>query len=271
LREEFQGKAVLVTGGGVGIGASIARSFAEANVAAIALAGRTESSLKSTAEELTKSFPGVKVTYHIVDISSAGSVKSLFDSLTESPDILINNAGFLSEPENFVVAQLDEWWKGFEVNVLGTAMITQSYLRHRASLSLESKEQKEPGVVITINTFAAFNVRVPNLSAYIASKAALARVMELLAADVPESVARFLSVNPGAVKTAMYDKSGLEGSPIPTTDLQLSSEFIVWSASQEAAFLSGRLAWANWDVDELVAKKNEILENDLLVSNLKEA
>ena len=32
----------------------------------------------------------------------------------------------------------------------------------------------------------------------------------------------------------------------------------------------GRFVWANWDVDELIAKKIEILEKDLVISNLKE-
>ncbi|KIM97347.1 hypothetical protein OIDMADRAFT_32347 [Oidiodendron maius Zn] len=268
LRQEFQGKAVLITGGGYGIGASIARSFAEAGVAAIILAGRTQSNLQSTADELTRSFPGVKVSYRTVDVASKVSVSNLFASLTDSPDILINNAGYLPQPETFVTADLDEWWKGYEINVLGTAFVTQTYLRHRAS---QKAEAKEPGIVITLNTFAAYSARAPTLSSYVSSKTAAARVIELLAAEVPESVARFISVNPGAVKTAMYHKSGFEGVvDIPATDSQLSAEFIVWSASKEAEFLSGRFAWANWDVEELIAKKEVILKNDLLISSLKE-
>lgn len=60
------------------------------------------------------------------------------------------------------------------------------------------------------------------------------------------------------------------GPDIPVTNIQLSSEFIVWASSKEAAFLTGRFVWANWDVDELIAKKIEILEKDLVISNLKE-
>lgn len=264
LRDEFRGKSVLITGGGYGIGASIARSFAEAGVASIILAGRTESSLKSTVDDLAQSFPSLKVSYRLVDISSTSSVKDLFASLSESPDTLVNNAGFMSEPQNFVTADLAEWWKSFEINVLGTTIVTQAYLQHRMT-----REPKLPGVVIALNTFASFAVRAPHLWAYSGSKIALARIFEMAVADVPSSVARFISINPGAVKTAMYHKSGLEGSTdMPTTDSKLSAEFIVWATSQEAEFLSGRLAWANWDVDELVAKKTEIVGKDLLISGL---
>jgi NAD(P)-dependent dehydrogenase (short-subunit alcohol dehydrogenase family) len=232
------------------------------------LAGRTQSKLQLTADELAYSFQTMNVSYRTVDVASKLSVSSLFASLTESPDILVNNAGYLPQPENFVSADLDEWWRGFEINVLGTAFVTQAYLRHRTAQTVQAEE---PGVVITLNTFAAFSVRIPTLSSYVSSKTAVARVIEMLAADVPESVARLISVNPGAVKTAMYHKSGLEGvADIPTTDPRLSAEFIVWSASKEAAFLSGRLAWVNWDVDELISKKDDILKNDLLISSFKE-
>jgi hypothetical protein len=89
--------------------------------------------------------------------------------------------------------------------------------------------------------------------------------------DVPESVARFISVNPGAVRTAMFDKSGLEGkADCPTTDPRVAAKFIVWAASEDAEFLNGRLAWANWDVDELLAKKIVIENHQLFFSNLKE-
>lgn len=89
-----------------------------------------------------------------------------------------------------------------------------------------------------------------------------------MAVEVPESVARFVSVHPGAVESAMNVKSGLKGL-IPETHLQLAAEFIVWVASKEAAFLNGRFVWVNWDVDELIARKEDILKNGLLVTTLR--
>jgi NAD(P)-dependent dehydrogenase (short-subunit alcohol dehydrogenase family) len=172
LRKEYNGKTVLITGGGSGIGAFIARAFAQAGVAGIIIAGRTESSLKSTTEELAKAYAAIKVSYHIVDIASSASVKAMFDALEVSPDVLVNNAGYLSEPQNFVEADMSEWWKGFEINVFGTALVTQSFLQHRASHGA-----KQPGVVIAMNTFAAYGMRIPFLSAYTASKTALARIV----------------------------------------------------------------------------------------------
>lgn len=45
---------------------------------------------------------------------------------------------------------------------------------------------------------------------------------------------------------------------------QLPADFSVWLASPEAAFLDKRFIWANWDVDGIKAKKEEILAHPQL-------
>ncbi|KAH7312933.1 hypothetical protein BKA65DRAFT_149118 [Rhexocercosporidium sp. MPI-PUGE-AT-0058] len=266
LQSEFPGKSVLITGGGYGIGSAIAKSFAQANVSSIILIGRTEAKLQATATSLS-SFPNTKVTYHKVDITSKTDVEALFNSLDVSPDILVNNAGVLAKPVNFVNADLDEFWDVFKTNVYGTALVTQTYLRHRKVQQLSATA--EPAVVLTLNTIGAYSVRVPNLASYAASKAALARFSEIIGSDVPETTARFISIHPGAVKTDMNIKSGLEGMFVET-DIKLAADFVAWSASREASFLAGRFVWVNWDVDELVQRKEEILERDLFRTALSE-
>jgi NAD(P)-dependent dehydrogenase (short-subunit alcohol dehydrogenase family) len=63
---------------------------------------------------------------------------------------------------------------------------------------------------VTINAGAAFGfVKAPELSAYSAINAGAARLTEQLAVDLPESVARFILIHSGLVKTDMYVKSGL--------------------------------------------------------------
>lgn len=43
----------------------------------------------------------------------------------------------------------------------------------------------------------------------------------------------------------------------------------MWLASKEADFLRNKFVWANWDAEELVARKNEIISSDLLDWRLK--
>ncbi|KAH7024314.1 uncharacterized protein B0I36DRAFT_352564 [Microdochium trichocladiopsis] len=193
---ELKAKTVLITGGGYGIGAAIAKSFVKAGVAKVILVVKTST----------------KVAYYAVDITSKDDVENLFASISTIPDILVNNAGFLAAPSNFLDADLDEYWKSFSINIFGTA--------------LQAGSPSNPAVVVTLNTIGAYSVRVPHLSSYGASKAALARWSESIAVDIPEHVARFISVHPGAVKTDMGIKSGLDGV-FPSTDPALAGDFVV--------------------------------------------
>ncbi|KAK9244496.1 hypothetical protein V1506DRAFT_315747 [Lipomyces tetrasporus] len=245
------GKSVIVTGGGYGIGQSIADAFAAAGAARIAISGRNEGKLISTAAELEAKYPKTEVNYYAADITDAAAVTSMFESFGP-PDIVVNNAGFLVSPENLKTVDLTAWWEGFEINVLGTATVIQTFLR--------TKNPENEAVVVTLNTMGAHWGRVPGLSSYAAGKAASLRMIELFQVEHPE--VRFVSVHPGVIKTAMAEKSGLKGMPF--ADADLAANFILWTTSPEADFLAGRFAWANWDVNELKAKKREILDKNLL-------
>lgn len=55
-----------------------------------------------------------------------------------------------------------------------------------------------------------------------------------------------------------------------TTRIDLPGAFCVWlSASKDAEFLRGRFVWSNWDVDELIQRKKDIIDRDLLKLGLK--
>jgi NAD(P)-dependent dehydrogenase (short-subunit alcohol dehydrogenase family) len=147
---------------------------------------------------------------------------------------------------------LKEWWKGFETNVLGTVLVTHTYLRTKAA--------EQEGVVITLNTIGAHWGKISKLSAYVASKAASLHMIEIFQSEKPK--VRFVSVHPGSIATAMGEKPGLSGA-FPSRDPILAANFILWSASSEAQFLNGRFVWVNWDVDELKAKNEDILDEGL--------
>lgn len=50
--------------------------------------------------------------------------------------------------------------------------------------------------------------------------------------------------------------------------VDLSGHFCLWLVSSEANFLRGKFVWVNWDVEELKARKKEILSTDLLDTKL---
>ena len=51
-------------------------------------------------------------------------------------------------------------------------------------------------------------------------------------------------------------------------DVGLPAGFMVWHASPESRFLKGKYLWANWDVDELKARKEQIEGSNLLEPGL---
>lgn len=90
---DYQGKVVIITGGGRGLGAEIARSFAEAG-ASILITGRTESALLETQAQLHKEFDA-DISVMIADGSDEERVKETIDWVVEKYgriDVLINNA-----------------------------------------------------------------------------------------------------------------------------------------------------------------------------------
>ena len=140
------------------------------------------------------------------------------------------------------------------LNVRGTFLMTQSFLKSLPSPSTPAK-------IITLTTGAAYQV-FPNLSAYGISKLAALELMTYVAVENPNVFA--VAVHPGIVKTDMtadmFRKFALD-TP------ELVGGVGVWLAGWEGVdrgFLGGRFVSVNWDVDELVKRKEEIERDGLL-------
>src|SRR5215217_4524598 len=89
----LDGKVVLVTGGGRGIGKGIARGMVKEG-ATVAISGRVKDTLEKTAAELSEG--GAKVLAVPADVTDEASVDALFKAVTDRfgrLDVLVNNAG----------------------------------------------------------------------------------------------------------------------------------------------------------------------------------
>ena len=86
------GKRILITGGGTGLGKSMASHLLELG-AEVAICGRREEVLEATADELGKATGG-KITAHSCDIRDADAVEAMMTALFDQQplDGLINNA-----------------------------------------------------------------------------------------------------------------------------------------------------------------------------------
>ena len=123
----LNGKNAVVTGGGRGIGAAVAKALAEAG-AGVVVSARSASEIESTAEALREA--GGAAWAVAADVSDPEQVTALFEGAVEKAgqiDILVNNAGFATS-SRLTRIRLEEWERLFAVNVTGTFLCTQAFL-----------------------------------------------------------------------------------------------------------------------------------------------
>ncbi|KAL6872879.1 hypothetical protein J3F83DRAFT_731257 [Trichoderma novae-zelandiae] len=245
------GRTVLVTGGGTAIGAATVEAFARAKADHIFLIGRRLNLLREVEQKLSKAYPSTKFHAIQTDVSKEDQVKALFEQINRVSflDILVANAGYLPTPGPLATSETSEWFRGYEINVLGTYLLGKHFLN-------QSQPARGKPVFVGVNTGAAhMGPAAGPMSGYVSSKLATASVVEFLQAENPGI--RAFNVSPGLVKSDMADKANMPHMP-PRDAPELMANFAVWLAGPESDFLSGRFLWANWDVEELVAAKDKI-------------
>ena len=218
-------KAV-VTGGGRGIGADIARSLAGDGWDVVVTA-RTQDQIDAVAQET-----GGRAI--VMDVADAASVERGFQEIGQL-DLLVANAGVAD----------DDFWRTFEVNVHGVQLCVEAALARGVSR-----------IVIT-GSGAAY---LPGSSspAYSASKAAVCRYAETLnnQLDIPVFV-----FSPGLVQTELTSWAPDDS---PWTPPELAPELVRKLATGKYDVLAGRYIHAEHDdIDDLLARADEIRERDL--------
>src|ERR1044071_3251020 len=105
----LQGKRILITGGGTGLGLSMGKRFLELG-ASLAICGRREEVLKQATADLERSAPG-RVAWQRCDIRDAAAVEAMLDAFwAEAPlDALVNNAAgnFIAKTEELSPRAID--------------------------------------------------------------------------------------------------------------------------------------------------------------------
>jgi 3-oxoacyl-[acyl-carrier protein] reductase len=238
----------LVTGGGRGIGAGVARELAQAGMR-VAVTARSADQVEAVAGELG----GIAL---VGDVSRREDVERWVAELGEV-DLLVANAGIngpLGEPWE---VEPEEWWHVFEVNVLGV------YLCCRAVIP--GMLERGRGRIVITGSGAAYLPRSTN-TAYSASKAAVWRFGETLARRLEGRIPVFV-ISPGLVQTEMTSSFPDDA---PWTPPELAPRLVRALASGKADALAGRYIHAEQDdVDDLVRGADEIRENDLNAIRLR--
>ena len=238
----------LVTGGGRGIGAGIARELA-ADGWEVTVTGRTAAQVEEVAAEIG----GTAV---VGDVSKREDVERMLDAAGPI-DLLVANAGVALWEESWETDP-DEWWHVFEVNVLGAFLACR--------LALPGMIERGGGRIVITGSGASY---LPGMTsgAYSASKAAIGRFGEVLATQVEPHGIKVFVISPGLVRTNMTNRFADDA---PWTPPELAPKLVLELASGRFDALSGRYLHAEQDpIDELEARIPRILAEDLNAVRLR--
>ncbi|MTD55438.1 SDR family oxidoreductase [Amycolatopsis pithecellobii] len=207
---EFDGRTVLVTGGGSGIGAAVAGEFASAGACVAVADIDAEAAARISAE-----LPG-ESTSHCVDVANSQQVFRLFKEicrLRDSVDVVVHCAG-VDDPDTKtliaaqqergeradITAQLsdEQWQRMIDINLSGAFYVVRSSLQHMLP--------QGRGSIVVIGSQAG----VTGVSAYphySASKGGVHALCRAVAAEVAGRGIRVNSIAPGEIDTPMLART----------------------------------------------------------------
>jgi 3-oxoacyl-[acyl-carrier protein] reductase len=243
----------LVTGGGRGIGRSVARELADAGMR-VAVAARSADEVEEAAAEIG----GLAVTADVSDPAQVEEMVGRVERELGPLDLLVNNAG-VAGWGGFFDDDPEEWWRLFEINVRGPYLCCRTVV--------PGMLERGGGRIVNMGSGASYLPTGGGNTAYGASKAALGRFSELLASQLsPKGVFVFL-MSPGMVRTTMTDHFG---DDLPWTPPELAPRLVRVLASGRADALAGRYIHAEHDdVEDLIRRADVIVADDLNAIRLR--
>lgn len=226
----LDGRVIVVTGAGAGIGRAAARSFA-AHGATVVLLGRTLSKLESVYDEIENDGHPKPAIFPInFEGAAPEDYQQLMTALDQEfgrVDGLLHNAALLGPRTPIANYPLIEWQKVLQVNV------TACYLLTSALLPLLQKSA-DARILFTGSTVG--NKGRAYWGAYSVSNAANENLMEILADELESTNIRVNTIDPGAVRTEMRAAAYPAENPatvIPPEDIMNRYLFLMGSDSKE--------------------------------------
>lgn len=187
----LEGKTVLITGGGKGLGAQISRVLARAGCK-VFIVGRSRESGENLVKELSE-HGFCHFLQH--DLSSPVEIQALAEKLgqhTNSLDILVNNAGtFNAEPMGDV--SVERWDELMALNLRSPFFLTQELL----PLLKASASNEDPARIINIGSIGGVMPQSNGAYAYGCSKAAVHQMTRMLASDLRSQNINVNAIAPG--------------------------------------------------------------------------
>lgn len=194
---DISDKAVIITGGGTGIGAGIARQLAQAGCRVL-IGGRREQPLRQLAESVNAKHP---IGTHVLDVADDTSIAEFFSwakSQLGEADILVNGAGVNIQNRSIEAMLPEDWDRVMRINATGA---------YRCILQvLPAMRQRGDGLIINISSISGKRAIELGGVVYCASKFAMTALGTTVANEVRQQGVRVTNVYPGEVNTPLLDQ-----------------------------------------------------------------
>lgn len=218
-----QGKVIVVTGAGSGMGRALVLALVNkgARVAAVDL---NETTLKETVGLAGPHQD--KISLHVVNVSDHKAVEALPDAVINAHgavDGLINNAGIIQPFVRLNDLPFDAIERVLNVNLYGVIYMIKAFLPHL--------QQRPAAHIVNVSSMGGF-FPVPGQTLYGASKAGVKLLTEGLYAELLETNVKVTVVFPGAIATNITQNSGVA---IPSTASADSSQSFPTTSAEDAA------------------------------------
>ena len=192
MKNNIEGKVVVITGGSSGLGEATARYLAEKG-AQIVLGARRIEKLEKIAKDIRKSGGAIEVLK--TDVTKANEVKALVKKAIDSfgkIDVMINNAGIMPLAP-LAALKVDEWDSMIDVNIKGVL--------YGIAAALPEFQKQKSGHFINLASVAGLNVS-PGGAVYSGTKFAVRAISEGLRKEVGKDI-RTTILTPGLIDSEL--------------------------------------------------------------------
>ncbi len=238
MTKRLQGKLALVTGGGRGIGAAIAKRYAQEGADVVISYGGSKDAAEAVVAEMQAM--GVKAEAIQCDAATLGETDKLVRSVAEKYghlDILVNNAGVY--PMTTIRKCSDEdWERTMAIN------LRAPFEAFRAAYDAMTPG----GSIITIGSIAALGAAAPGIGVYSASKAGVQLLARGAARELGRKQIRSNVIQPGPIDTDMNpadgDKADFQRMLVPLGRFGTSEEIAslaAFLAADESVYVNGAI------------------------------
>ncbi len=239
-------KVLLITGGGRGIGAAVAR-FAAAQGWDVAVnAVRDMASAQAVADDVRAM--GRRALAVQADVSDEAAVRAVFNRIdTELGPLtgLVNNAGVVDRAQRVDEMSLARWQRMYAINVQGTFLCTREALRR-----MSTRHGGQGGSIVNLSSAAARIGSPGQYVDYASAKAAIDTFTLGLAREVATEGVRVNGVRPGIIDTEIHASGGEPDRAqrlAPQVPMQRPgtadevAQAVVWLLSDAASYTTGSM------------------------------